>query len=145
MRRLVAAVGVALLLAGCTGGDGVRGRLFSIDDTGLADTALDDGWVLAVPGATDTTELWPDADGDVHHLDRRLDTEAVERLDGVLVPVRAGGRFDLDLPAGNALLCRVTGSADRPQAQGCAVVDLPDVGRIDATVGDAGFRVRVRD
>ena len=144
-RRWCAVLVLALLAAGCAGpDDGVQGRLVAIDDTGLADVPIEDGWIVALPGAGGVERLWPDLDGrvpddELRYFHEHLDPDAVTERGGVVVPVRSGGRFTLDLPAGPTLVCRLTDT----EVQGCATVELLEGHGVHATVGEGGFDVTI--
>ncbi|NUU19157.1 hypothetical protein HP550_18060 [Cellulomonas humilata] len=146
MRRVA---GAALVLAGVVAGcsapaNGVQGRLVAIDDTGLADVPLEDGWIVALPGPGGIDRLWPDLDERVpddqlRYFHEPLDPDAVTEAGGIVAPVGGGGRFTLDVPAGPTLLCRLVDA----EVQGCAAVELLDGHGVHATVGEGGFFVTI--
>jgi hypothetical protein len=146
MKRAVGAVvAVLALVLGCSApADGVSGRLVAIDDTGLPDSPIEDGWIVALPGPGGIERLWPDldervTDDELRYIHEDLDPDAVTERGGVVVPVGRGGRFTLDVPAGPTLICRYDGV----QVQGCADVGLLDGHGVHATVGEGGFTVTI--
>ncbi|WP_315098910.1 hypothetical protein [uncultured Cellulomonas sp.] len=146
MDRRVAAVLVVAVCAACAGPvQGVQGRLVGIDDTGLSDHAIEEGWVAALPGVT-AADLWPDLpDGELRYAAGRLEAGDVTAAGGVVAPVGGGGRFSLDVPAGPTLVCWARGTVDELSTSGCGELDLPEDGRVRATFGEGGFSVSVVD
>ena len=162
-RALAALAAVTVLLgalvAGDTGvgdalwvrvpGDGVRGLVVSVDDTGLSDSPLEGGWIAAVPGdRLDQLLARAGLDGEgaaprLAYEGFALDDAAVADLGATLVPVGYRGRFTLRV-TGPQVLCRVHAYAGERYVRGCQELTLPSDGRIRASVGEAGFRVGVR-
>lgn len=130
-------------------GDGVRGLVVSVDDTGLSDSPSEGGWIAVVPGdRVDRLLARAGLDGEdvaarLAHEGFALDDAAVSDLRATLVPVGYRGRFSLQA-TGAQVLCRVHGYAGARYVRGCQELTLPSDGRIRASVGEAGFRVAVR-
>lgn len=149
-RRWTAVLAIAVLCAACapTGDDGIQGSLVAVDDTGLDDVPVEDGWIAALPGPGGVDRLWPDLDEPVpddqlRYFHERLDTAAVTEAGGVVVPVGSGGLFTLDVPAGPTLVCRLTGTLSDASVEGCAAVELQEDRGVLATVGEGGFTVSI--
>ena len=147
------ALGVAvLLLAGCSTtppGDGLVGSLVAVDDTGLSDTPIAEGWIVAVPEARGT-ELWALGGRaveptDIGHVGFVVDEAALGSLDAAVAAVDGRGHFRIDAPPGPSVVCqlRPTDRPGRMLTRGCAAVDLPDTGRVEASFGEGGFYVEV--
>lgn len=147
------AFGVAvLLLAGCSTappGDGLVGSLVAVDDTGLSDTPISDGWIVAVPQARGG-DRW--ALGglqveptDIGHVGFEVDEAALGGLDAAVAAVDRRGHFRLDAPPGPSVVCqlRPTDRPGRMLTMGCAAFDVPDAGRVEASFGEGGFFVDV--
>jgi hypothetical protein len=120
------------------------GTLRSVDDTGLADTPIDEGWVLTLPADDDAswTLLHARPSDALDHLQVPVGPDNVTALGGTWQPVRSG-RFDLpaDL-TGTHLLCWAVTSGNGPATattRGCAEVALDDDARVEATWGEGGF------
>jgi hypothetical protein len=130
-------------------GDGLRGLVVSVDDTGLSDSPSEGGWIAVVPGdrlGRLLARAGLDGEGAVSHLAYEgfaVDDAAVADLGATLVPVGYRGRFTLHA-TGAQVLCRVHAYAGARYVRGCQVLTLPSDGRIRASVGEAGFRVGVR-
>ena len=130
-------------------GDGVRGLVVSVDDTGLSDSPSEGGWIAVVPGdrldrlLTRAGLGGEDAASRLAHEGFAVDDAAVADLGATLVPVGYRGRFTLQA-TGAQVLCRVHAYAGARYVRGCQGLTLPPDGRIRASVGEAGFRVGVR-
>ncbi|ADG73316.1 hypothetical protein Cfla_0399 [Cellulomonas flavigena DSM 20109] len=95
-------IALAPALVGCSGTvEGLPGRFVSVDDTGLGDNPVEDGWIAALPGVL-AEDLWPDVGPapvpDLGYLDHRIERTDVDSSGGVLAPLGRGGRFGLDVP-----------------------------------------------
>ena len=139
-------VALAVVTSGCApDAPGVRGQLVAVDDTGLPDRPLEQGWIAALPG-TVAAGVWPDVptgDDELRYLSQPLDADRVERAGGVLAPVGPGGRFTLDVPTGLTLVCWVNGTPDDLRTSGCASTELPEDGGLRVTWGEGGFWLEI--
>jgi hypothetical protein len=120
------------------------GTLRSVDDTGLADTPIDSGWVLTLPADDDAswTLLHARPSDALDDLQTPVDADDVTALGGTWQPVRSG-RFDLpaDL-TGTHLLCWAVPSGSESTTattRGCAEVALDEDARVEATWSEGGF------
>jgi hypothetical protein len=120
------------------------GTLRTVDDAGLADTPIDEGWVLTLPADDDAswTLLHARPSDALDHVQVPVDPDDVTVLGGTWQPVRSG-RFDLpaDL-TGTYLPCWAGPSGHEPATattRGCAEVTLAEDARVEATWGEGGF------
>ncbi|WP_433384675.1 hypothetical protein [Micromonospora sp. KLBMP9576] len=103
-------------------------------------TAAPDFWALTSVGAAPTPEQ-------VSYAPFTVPTSAVASAGGVTGALGRGGRFSLrPVSSGAYLLCYASGTgASGYQVQGCREALLRAPGRIDASRGEAGFRVMIPD
>jgi hypothetical protein len=134
--------------------DEVRGAMRDASDQSAGGgAATRGGTVLAVP-ATAAPDFWRQssigaapAPDQVSYVPFTVPTSAVPAVGGVTGTVGRGGRFSLrPVSSGAYLLCYAGGTgASGYQVQGCREAALRVPGRIDASRGEAGFRVTVSD
>lgn len=139
-------------LAGCAVGDeALSGTVAVVHDVaGFRDTPVADGSVAAVPAdaVDDVFESVPrDQMGETHlgYLAAELPDTRVLAAGGAVAEIRRG-RFELDVDAGEYLVCvvEVAGSG-QDRTRGCDWVNLPAAGVLAITFGEAPVHVAVED
>jgi hypothetical protein len=157
-----ATIGLLLLaaLSGACGGDtetgravppnaeeaDVRGQAVAVSDVvGDPDSAITDGWVMAVPEEA-LEDLWeapqrePPDPLDLPYWNPTLPATVAEETDAALVEVSSDGSFVLAIPAGSYLVCLL--ERDDPVVPfGCDHADLDPGTPFRLTAGEAGIRV----
>lgn len=159
--RLLASSAVALALGlppACSqhspdpaGSGGLVGHLSATSDVAGqdGDPAVGGGGLAVIPIAAMDGPFW-DLAGQEPITDPRgwsylvfqLDEAQVAELGGTVVPIDDDGDFRITVPPGDYGVCRwpeEIGGA----VTGCDAVDLPAEGKLEGTVGEAGFRIRV--
>ncbi|MFI7597261.1 hypothetical protein [Actinoplanes sp. NPDC049681] len=146
---------LAPLVAACTGPshhDGLTGKAVAVDDTGLGDSPIDEGWIIAVPAAA-VDDLWsttgkkPISQQDLPYMHAQLTRDQVTQAGGVVAPLDDDGEFVLPAKEGAYLLCHLE-SADiggGEVIQGCGFLTLPASGELEISRGEGGFRARMKD
>ena len=154
-RGLVGAIATVLLavplvtVAGCGGPDGIEGKVVAVDDTGQKDRPLGGGWVAVLEDGSLLDFLGkagidvPSSD-DLPYVGGRVLHDDVTAAGGVLATIDEDGKFALEV-SGRHTVCRMTEAAQVDVLHGCAVVDLPQDGRLQLSVGEAGLRATLDD
>ena len=144
VRRVGATVAVVGLLGACSSETG--GRMRSVDDTGLAPSAIEEGWMAALPVAEATWDLLGAARSpELRYHAGPLGEADVLAVGGAWQPLGSGGRFSLPVEPGDWVLCYIpeNDGGGATGARGCSVVALQDGSRIEVTWGEGGFGVAV--
>ena len=143
---VVVAIGVPVVYFNVSppGKGGVTGRYWHYDDTGLPSLPADEGLFLVIPGVT-VHDVWPDeVDPDAERFDTfgaDLNFEALEEKYGAsMVEVQRNGRFRVEAPPGQTVICRIGVSG----VFGCGELDLPENGSLKAESGEGGFWIGVQ-
>lgn len=123
----------------------MTGHAIAIDDTGLPDSPMADATFVLLPAAMEE-QVWAgtDADMDEHQLPYLTAVLAPAILaDGTLVETTSRGRFNVIVPAGEHLLCRVGDRIERDArwTSGCARVTATGPGTWRVTAGEGGIHV----
>jgi hypothetical protein len=124
------------------------------DVSEISGAATSGGVVIAVPAAA-LPDFWRQTSvggmpepNQLPYTPFTVRRVVVEAADGLAGPVGRRGRFALrPVSDGHYLVCYAGGITDDGsyQAQGCGQVELRAPGRIEASRGEAGFRVRRAD
>jgi hypothetical protein len=69
----------------------------------------------------------------------------VQRLGGVVAEVEEDGAFRLHASPGEHVVCYWPSRGEASSVTGCDAVVLPEEGGLDASIGEAGFDIRVAD
>ena len=149
-----ATVGTAMMASGCgvrapePPANGIAGTIVRTDDTGLPDSPVGGGWIVAIP-AEHIEEVLDLARRrsrgitarDLPYAGFTLDDRTAKAWGARLAEVDDDGRFTM-VVTGPHLFCRVKeGTTCQRLARGCDDVSPPAGGTVRASVGEAGFRV----
>ncbi|MEV6598591.1 hypothetical protein AB0M36_17195 [Actinoplanes sp. NPDC051346] len=132
-----------------TGDNGLTGTAVVLDDTGLSDSPIEEGWIIAVPEAA-VDDLWSAAGvappEDMPHANIPLSRDQVTRAGGVIAPLDREGRFALPAKEGGYLLCRLKQTeSGGERTRGCGVLTLPAAGKLRITDGEGGFHAVLKE
>jgi hypothetical protein len=145
---------LAPLLAACTDppADGLTGTAVFLDDTGLGESPIDKGWIIAVPAAA-VDDLWSTAGNkpidrqNLKGVSARVTRDQVTQAGGVVAPLDDDGEFVLPVKEGPHLLCRLDSAIDNGPdvVQGCGFLTLPASGELGITDGENGFSAQMKE
>lgn len=127
----------------------VSGQAVAVDDTGLSDSPMTEAEFVLLPAAM-VAQLWAgtEADADEHqlpYLTARLDPAVLAK--GILFETSSRGRFIVNVPAGEHLLCRVgdPSELDARWTSGCERVSAAGDATWRVTAGEGGIHVSDTD